>query len=106
MILKKGYQISYYHDNVCKNYIYCYILDLIYYDGYSFLIILSNPKVLSNFWYCFFAMPVCGFGSLPNREYSNFFNAAAFSFNSFSGKTYLPVKNSFLSTSSDDKAET
>ena len=51
-------------------------------------------------------MPVCGFGSLPNREYSNFFNAAAFSFNYFSGKTYLPVKNSFLSTSSDDKAET
>ena len=51
-------------------------------------------------------MAVCVFNSLPNREYSNFFNAAAYPLNSFPGKMYLLVKNSFLSTTSDDKAET
>ena len=43
-------------------------------------------------------MSVCAFNSLPNREYSKLFNGAAFSSKSFSGKTYLPVKNSDLLT--------
>ena len=51
-------------------------------------------------------MSVCVFNSLPNKEYSNFFNAGAFPINSFPGKMYLPVKNLFLSATSDDKAET
>ena len=38
-------------------------------------------------------MSVCAFNSLHSREYSNLFNVAAFSSNSFSGKTNLPVKN-------------
>ena len=40
-------------------------------------------------------MSVCDFNSLPNVEYSNLFNAAAFSNKSFSDKTSLPVKNLF-----------
>ena len=66
---------------------------------------MSNPKLLSNFWYYFFAMPVFTFNSLPNGEYSNLFIVAAFSNQSFSGKTSLPYKNSYLLTSPDDKAE-
>ena len=50
-------------------------------------------------------MPVCAFNSLPNRKYSNLFIVAAFSSKSFSGKTYLPVKNSHLLTLPNDKTE-
>ena len=50
-------------------------------------------------------MSVCAFNSFPNGEYSNLFNAGAFSSKSFSGKTSLPVKNSYLLTFPDDKAE-
>ena len=41
----------------------------------------------------------------PNGEYSNLFNAAAFSDKSFSDKTYLPVNISYLLTFPNDKAE-
>ena len=82
------------------------MLGLIYHGGSSFLIILSNPIVLSNFYNCFFTMSVCVFNFLPKGEYSNCFNAAAFPIKFFLGKIYLPVKNSFLSTFPDDKAET
>ena len=61
--------------------------------------------VLPNFWYYFSATLVCFFISLPNGEYSNLFNAAAFSSKHFSGKISLPVKNSHLLTFPDDKAE-
>ena len=50
-------------------------------------------------------MSVCIFNSLPNGQYSNLFNAAAFFSNSFSGKTSLPVKNSYLLTFPDNKTE-
>ena len=40
-------------------------------------------------------MSVCDFSSFPNRKYSNRFNVIAFSSNSFSVKTSLPVKNSY-----------
>ena len=53
----------------------------------------------------FLATLVYFFSSLPNREYSNLFNKAAFSSKSFSGKTSLSVKNSYLLTFLDDKAE-
>ena len=50
-------------------------------------------------------MPICAFISLPNAEYSNLLIVVAFSGKSFSGKIYLPVKNSYLLTFPDDKAE-
>ena len=50
-------------------------------------------------------MSVCAFNSLPKDEYSNLFILAAFSGKYFSGKTSLPVKNSYLLTLPDDKAE-
>ena len=42
---------------------------------------------------------------LSNREYSIRFIVAAFSVNSFPVETYFPVKNSYLLTFLDDKAE-
>ena len=53
----------------------------------------------------FSATLVCFFNSLPNGEYSNLFNVAAFSSKSFSGKTSLPVRNSYLLTFPNDKAK-
>ena len=50
-------------------------------------------------------MPICAFNSLPKDKYLNFFIVATFSSKSFSGKTSLPIKNSFLLTFPDDKAE-
>ena len=50
-------------------------------------------------------MSVCGFNSLAKSEYSNLFIASAFPNNSFSGKTSLRVKKSYLLTFADDKAE-
>ena len=50
-------------------------------------------------------MSVCVFYSFPKGEYSDLFNVAAFSSKSFPVKTSLPVKNSYLLTFPDDKAE-
>ena len=50
-------------------------------------------------------MPVCAVNLMPKGEYSNLFIGAAFSRKSFLSKTYLPVKNSYLLTFSDGKAE-
>ena len=50
-------------------------------------------------------MSVCAFNSLSNREYSNHFTVAAFYSKSFSGKTSLPGRNSYLIIFPDDKAE-
>ena len=52
-------------------------------------------------------MPVCqfDFNSLPNDEYSNLLIVAAFFNSPFSNKTSSLVKNSYLSTFPDDKAE-
>ena len=50
-------------------------------------------------------MSVCAFNSLPNGEYSNLFIVADFSNNSYSGKTSLPVKNSYLVTFPDGKLD-
>ena len=61
-------------------------------------------EVHTDFWYCFFAMSVCAFNSLPNEEYSNLFIVAAFSNKFFSGKTSLPVKNSCLLEFPDNKS--
>ena len=45
------------------------------------------------------------FNSQPNCEYSNLLIPAAFSNSPFSGKTSSPVKNSYLPTFPDSKAE-
>ena len=50
-------------------------------------------------------MSVCGFDLLPKGEYSNLFIVAAFSSKSFSGKTSLLVKSSYLLTFPVDKVE-
>ena len=50
-------------------------------------------------------MSVCAFNILPKDDYSNLFIVAAFSSKSFSGKTSLLVKNSYLLTFLDNKAE-
>ena len=50
-------------------------------------------------------MSVCAFNSLPKGEYSNLFIVAAFYSKSFSNKTSLPVKRSYLLTFHDDKVE-
>ena len=49
-------------------------------------------------------MSVCAFNYLLKGEYSNLFIAAAFSGKSFSGKTSLPVKNTYLLIFLDDIA--
>ena len=49
-------------------------------------------------------MLVCFFNSLPNGEYSNIL--IAFCDKSISCKTPFPVKESYLPTFPDDKAET
>ena len=63
--------------------------------------ILSNPRVLSNFLYCFFTISVCAFNHLPNGEYSNLLTVAAFSNKFF----FLTVRNSYLLKFIDYKAE-
>ena len=50
-------------------------------------------------------MSVCAFSSVPKGEYSNLFILVAFYNKSFSNKTSLPVKNSYLLTFPNDKAE-
>ena len=50
-------------------------------------------------------MSVCAFNYLRNGEYPNLFIVAAFSNKYFSGKISSPVKNSYLLTFLDDKAE-
>ena len=49
-------------------------------------------------------MSVCFFNSLPNSDYSNLLIETAFSNKSFSGKTYFPVRNSYLPIFPNDKA--
>ena len=41
-------------------------------------------------------MSVCFLNSLPNSKYSNLLILAAVSKNYFSGKAYIPVKDSYL----------
>ena len=107
--LKKGYQISYYHDNICKNYSYCYILDLIYYSFqvlvFLFYLFYQTRKYRLILDTVFFAMSVCAFNSFCNGEYANLLIAAVFSNKSFSDKTFLLAKNSYLPIFPDDKAE-
>ena len=50
-------------------------------------------------------MSVCASNSLPKGECLNIFIVAAFCSMSFSGKASLSVKNSYLLTFPDDKAE-
>ena len=50
-------------------------------------------------------MLVCTSKVFPNGEYSKLFNAASFSNNSFLDKISFQVKNSYLLTFPDDKAE-
>ena len=50
-------------------------------------------------------MPLCAFNSLLKGKYSNLFIVAAFSRKSFSSKTSLLVKHSYLLTFPDDIAE-
>ena len=48
-------------------------------------------------------MLVCAFNYLPNRDYSNHFNAAALLAGFFSGKKSSPVKKLYLLTFPDNK---
>ena len=75
------------------------IIDLIFFAFSSFLLNIFF------FWYWFSATLVCFFNSFPNGVYSNLLIEAAFSSKSFSGKLSFPVKNSFLLTFPDDKAD-
>ena len=50
-------------------------------------------------------MSACAFDSFPNGNFSSLFILAGFSKKYFSGKTSLPVKNSYFLTYLDDKAE-
>ena len=50
-------------------------------------------------------MSVCFFNSLPNSEYSNLLIVAAVSNKYFSGKAYSPVKNSYLPSFPNCKAD-
>ena len=50
-------------------------------------------------------MSVCFSNLLPNAEYSNLLIVSAFSNKHSSGKTSLPIKNSYLPIFLDDKAE-
>ena len=50
-------------------------------------------------------MSVCFFNSLPNGEYSNLLIVAAFPNKSFTDKTSLLVKNSYLRIFPDDIAK-
>ena len=71
--------------------------------------LLPNLFPLSSFLLitsvCFLVSLVCFSKAFPNGEYSNLFNAAVFSNKSFYNKTSFPVKNSYLLTFPDDKAE-
>ena len=49
-------------------------------------------------------LSVCAFNYLPKVDYSSLPTLAAFSSKAFSGKTSLPVKNSYLLTFPCDKA--
>ena len=50
-------------------------------------------------------MSLCFFNAPPNDKNSNLFIVGAFSNTSFSSKTYSPVKDSYLPTFPDDKAQ-
>ena len=67
-----------------------------------FFVILKNivASLILNF-----VISVCFFNSLTNGEFSNLLIVAAFSNKSFSYKTSFPVKNSYLLTFVDEKAE-
>ena len=106
LIWKKDCKFFYYHGNICKTYIYCYILDgfiIIFKCWFFFFNYFIKCKILSNFWYCFFAMSICASSSLTKGEYSIFFIVTAFS--GKSSKTTLPAKNLNLLTFPYDKAE-
>ena len=71
----------------------------------SMIFFLTHPETLSNPRYWSFATLVCFFNSQLNSEYSNHMIVAAFSKRPFSNKIFLPIKNSYFPTFSDDKAE-
>ena len=89
----------------------CQTLDMSSHSFYSLLFywIHKSFLILGIFllWFHFVFLQ-CQFAFsnwLPNNEYSNLLVIAAFSNKSFSGKTSLPVKNSYLMNFPDDKAE-
>ena len=93
-------------------YIYTILLpyirfDLLYFSsvGFSFFLFYQTEKYCLISDTVFFVMSVRAFYSLPKGEYLNSFIVAAFSGKSFSGKTSLLVKNSYLLIFIDDKAE-
>ena len=71
---------------------------------FDFFLFIRFKKFVE-FLILFFCNTCLFFSSLPNREYSNLVIAAAFSAKSFSDKKSFPVKNSYLLTFPDDKAE-
>ena len=102
--------LKFWHCNTHENYVYCCRLDLICYIFqmlfFLFQLFYQTHK------YCivfdidvFFCHVILCFNSLPNGEYSNLFKSAAFLNKYFSGRTSFPVKNSYLLTFADDKAE-
>ena len=70
------------------------------------------PLLLSTLFLCYFisfywsfAISVCLFSSLPNRDYLKLLIVTAFLNSSFSGKISSPPKNSYLPTFPDEKAK-
>ena len=84
------------------------LLDLIY-DSFQMLGFLFRLFYQTQKYHLILILSLCNislaFNSLPEGEYSHLFIIADFPSKSFSGKTCFPVKNSYLLTLPDDKAE-
>ena len=65
----------------------------------------SSLEALPDFLYCFSAMSVCFFNSLPNGKYSNIWILETFLNRSFSSNASLQVTTLYLTIFTEDKAE-
>ena len=107
---KERLSIYLYYDNICENYNYHHILDLVCYPFYFILLpfkVFLFVHQICNSCLIFDAVYLqCQFVLLILKgKYSNLFIVAATSSKSFSGKTSLAVKNSYLLAFPDDKTE-
>ena len=84
-----------------------YSFDLLIVTGYNYywFFFFIRLKKLIKTLILFFCNTSYFFNFLPNGEYWNYFNAAAFSSKSLCCKTSLSVKNSYLLKFPDNKAE-
>ena len=84
-----------------------YSFDLLIVTGYNYywFFFFIRLKKLIKTLILFFCNTSYFFNFLPNGEYWNYFNAAAFSSKSLCSKTSLSVENSYLLKFPDNKAE-